>query len=388
MVAWLQILPISLPPTPVLVMSSESLRRTPLYDRHVALGARMVPFSGWEMPLQYSGTLAEHRAVRSHAGVFDISHMGKFVLRGANVRSQLETLVPSSLSDLEAGQGRYTVLLNENGGIVDDLILYYAGAEPERSDWESWPTIVNAATTEKDRTWLLQHLDNIELVNLSDDRSLLAVQGPKAEAALQTLVTDDLGSIAKFCHATVTLKEEQGKAFVARTGYTGEDGFEVMLPIPAGTWLWEQLLVTGVTPCGLGCRDTLRLESSLHLYGQDMDDDTSPLEASLGWLVHLERKGEFIGRPVLERQKSEGLSRKLAWVVMEGREIARPGYSVVVDGETVGTVVSGTKSPMLGKGIAIAYLPPHLAKPGSNIGIEVRGKICPAATVKRPFYKQ
>ena len=369
-------------------MSSESLLRTPLYDRHVALGARMVPFSGWEMPLQYSGTLAEHRAVRSQAGVFDISHMGKFVLRGANVRSQLETLVPSSLADLEAGQGRYTVLLNDNGGIVDDLILYCAGADAERSDWESWPTIVNAATTEKDSAWLQQHLDDVELVDLSGDRILLAVQGPEAETVLQTLVDTELGAIAKFCHATVPLKEGQGEAFVARTGYTGEDGFEVMLPIPAGTWMWEQLLAAGVTPCGLGCRDTLRLESSLHLYGQDMDDETSPLEASLGWLVHLDRKGEFIGRSVLERQKVDGLSRKLAWVVMDGREIARPGYDVVVDGETVGTVVSGTKSPMLGKGVAIAYVPPHVAKSGSQVGIDVRGKICPAMTVKRPFYKR
>ncbi|MGK7910326.1 MAG: glycine cleavage system aminomethyltransferase GcvT [Synechococcus sp.] len=368
-------------------MSSESLLRTPLYDRHVALGARMVPFSGWEMPLQYSGTLAEHHAVRSEAGVFDISHMGKFVLRGANVRAQLETLVPSYLADLEAGQGRYTVLLNDNGGIVDDLILYCAGADAEHSDWESWPTIVNAETTEKDRMWLQQHLEDVELVNLSDDRILLAVQGPQSETALQALVETDLATIAKFCHATVTLKEDRGEAFVARTGYTGEDGFEVMLPISAGTWLWEQLMTAGVTPCGLGCRDTLRLESSLHLYGQDMDDETSPLEASLGWLVHLDRKGDFIGRSVLERQKREGLSRKLAWVVMDGREIARPGYDVIVNGETIGTVVSGTKSPMLGKGIAIAYLPPSVAKSGAQIGIDVRGKICPATTVKRPFFK-
>ena len=369
-------------------MASDPLRRTPLYDRHVALGARMVPFGGWEMPLQYSGTLAEHRAVRTKSGVFDISHMGKFLLRGPNLRSQLEKLVPSCLADMEAGQGRYTVLLNENGGIVDDLILYSAGTDAENSDWEAWPTIVNAATTEKDRNWLIEHLDGIELVDLSSDRILLAVQGPQAEAALQAFVEDDLGTISKFCHATVTCKGGKGKAFVARTGYTGEDGFEIMLPIPAGDWLWEQLLETGVTPCGLGCRDTLRLEASLHLYGQDMDDDTTPLEASLGWLVHWSRKQDFIGRNVLERQKAEGLNRKLAWVMMTSREIPRPGYEVVVDGELVGTVVSGTKSPMLGKGIAIAYVPPRLAKSGTSIGINVRGKICPAITVKRPFYPQ
>ncbi|MGK7906449.1 MAG: glycine cleavage system aminomethyltransferase GcvT [Synechococcus sp.] len=367
-------------------MSSKPLSRTPLYNRHVALGARMVPFSGWEMPLQYSGTLAEHRAVRETAGVFDISHMGKFVLHGANVRSQLEALVPSSLEDLEAGQGRYTVLLNEKGGIVDDLIVYFAGADPVRKDWESWPIIVNAATSEKDRNWLLQHLQDVELIDLSAERILLAVQGPQSEAAMQALVEEDLQGIAKFCHATITLKGGQGTAFVARTGYTGEDGFEVMLPIEAGTWLWEQLLKAGVTPCGLGCRDTLRLEASLHLYGQDMDDDTTPLEASLGWLVHLGRKGEFMGRGVLEQQKAEGLTRKLAWVMMESREIARPGYDVVMDGEVVGTVVSGTKSPMLGKGIAIAYLPPKLAKSGNSVGINIRGRVCPAVTVKRPFY--
>ena len=190
---------------------------------------------------------------------------------------------------------------------------------------------MNAATTEKDRNWLLQHLDGIELEDLSGDRILLAVQGPQAEAALQPLVEEDLGTISKFCHATATCKDGHGEAFVARTGYTGEDGFEIMLPISAGDWLWQQLLAAGVTPCGLGCRDTLRLESSLHLYGQDMDGDTTPLEASLGWLVHLDRKSDFIGREVLERQKVEGLNRKLAWVVMAGREIARPGYDVVVE---------------------------------------------------------
>ncbi|WP_017326815.1 glycine cleavage system aminomethyltransferase GcvT [Synechococcus sp. PCC 7336] len=369
-------------------MSADSLLRTPLYDRHVALGARMVPFSGWEMPLQYSGTLAEHRAVRSQVGVFDISHMGKFLLRGAQVRSQLERLVPSSLADLEKGQGRYTVLLNERGGIVDDLIFYCGGGDPERAGWEVWAVIVNAATTQKDKDWLLQHLEEVELRDRSAEQSLLAIQGPEAEAAFQPLVRDDLGAIARFGHATVALKNSEDFAFVARTGYTGEDGFEVMLPIAAGVQLWDRLLDAGVTPCGLGSRDTLRLEASLHLYGQDMDDDTTPLEASLGWLVHWKRKGEFIGRSVLERQKAEGLPRKLAWVTMDGREIARPGYDVMVDGSTVGTVVSGTKSPMLGKGIAIAYLPPALAKSGTKIEIAIRGKHCPATVVKRPFYPQ
>ena len=369
-------------------MVSHPLFRTPLYDRHVALGARMVPFSGWEMPLQYSGTLAEHRAVRTQSGVFDISHMGKFVLRGPNLRSQLERLVPSCLADMEVGQGRYTVLLNENGGIVDDLILYCAGTDVECSDWEAWPTIVNAATTAKDRKWLMDRLEGIELVDLSSDRILLAVQGPQAETTLQPLIEENLGVITKFSHATVTCKEGQGEVFIARTGYTGEDGFEIMLPIPTGDWLWQKLIEAGVTPCGLGCRDTLRLEASLHLYGQDMDDDTTPLEASLGWLVHWSRKQDFIGRDMLERQKAKGMNRKLAWVMMAGREIPRPGYEVVVDGEAVGTVVSGTKSPMLGKGIAIAYVPPQLAKSGTSIGINVRGKVCPAITVKRPFYPQ
>ena len=367
-------------------MSSETLLRTPLYDRHCALGARMVPFSGWEMPLQYTGTIAEHKAVRSGVGVFDISHMGKFVLRGPQLRSQLERLIPSCLADLVARQGRYSVLLNEQGGIVDDLILYCAGDIDDRPGWECWPTIVNAATTAKDKAWMLEHLPDVELEDLSGDRVLLAIQGPEAEATFQGLVEDNLGDIARFGHAEVRLASGVSM-FVARTGYTGEDGFEVMLPVDAGLQLWDDLMAAGVTPCGLGCRDTLRLEASLHLYGQDMDDETTPLEASLGWLVHWDRKGDFIGRTPLEQQKTDGLTRKLAWIVMEGREIARPGYAVCVDGESVGTVVSGTKSPMLGKGVAIAYVSPQLAKSGHALTVNIRGKQCPAKTVKRPFYK-
>jgi aminomethyltransferase len=232
-----------------------------------------------------------------------------------------------------------------------------------------------------------QHCQNVEFSDLSRDRVLLALQGPTAEKQFQAFVRADLGAISRFGHATVPLEREGESAFVARTGYTGEDGFEVMLSIPAGIWLWQQLLAAGVQPCGLGARDTLRLEAALHLYGQDMTEDTTPLEASLGWLVHWPQKGDFIGRAVLERQKQEGLSRKLAFLAMESREIARPGYAVLQDGETVGTVTSGTKSPLLGKGIAIAYLPPALAKVGTAITVDVRGKSCLATVVKRPFYR-
>ena len=367
-------------------MSAEPLLRTPLYDRHCALGAKMTPFSGWDMPLKYSGTLAEHRAVRTGAGVFDISHMGKFILRGANLRSQLEALVPSSLADLTPGQGRYTVLLNNNGGIVDDLIVYYSGPDTTTPDLECWPIIVNAATSAKDKQWLLDHLETVDLEDLSNDRILLAIQGPQALANFQPFVHDDLTAIPRFSHATIQLQSGES-IFAARTGYTGEDGFEVMLPIPAGLQLWDDLLNAGVTPCGLGSRDTLRLESSLHLYGQDMDDDTTPLEASLGWLVHWDRKGDFIGKGTLDQQRQAGLTRKLAWVVMDGREIPRPGYSIMSEGQPVGTVVSGTKAPMLGKGVAIAYVLPHLAKSGTDLIVDIRGKQCSAKTVKRPFYR-
>jgi aminomethyltransferase len=363
-----------------------NLLRTPLFDLSVALNARMTEFSGWEMPVQYRGITPEHQAVRTAAGMFDISHMGKFALRGPDALRQLQTLVPSDLSRLQPGQAQYTVLLNAAAGIIDDLIFYFQGIDAAGD--QRWLVIVNAATTEKDKTWMLAHLDQsqLSLTDLSTDQALIAVQGPQAVAHLQALVQEDLAPIKAFGHLAGTVLGQP--AWLARTGYTGEDGFEVMVAPTVGAELWRSLLASGVTPCGLGARDTLRLEAAMHLYGQDMDDTITPLEASLGWIVHLDSKGDFIGRSVLETQKRQGVTKRLVGLQMQGRNIARHHYPVLADGIAVGMVTSGTLSPTLGQAIALAYLPPHLAQPGQPVAVEIRGKTYPATVVKRPFYKR
>jgi aminomethyltransferase len=365
---------------------TSNLSRTPLFDLSVELNARMTEFSGWEMPVQYSSITQEHQAVRTAAGMFDISHMGKFVLKGKDVLSQIQTLVPSDLSRLQPGQAQYTVLLNPDAGIIDDLIFYAQGTDAAGE--QTWRIIVNAATTQKDKTWLLDHLDTTQLtfVDQSAEQALIAVQGPQAVRHLQAFVQEDLAPIKAFGHLEGTVLGQP--AFLARTGYTGEDGFEVMVAPAVGVELWRSLLASGVTPCGLGCRDTLRLEAAMHLYGQDMDDAITPLEASLGWLVHLDRKGDFIGRSVLEAQAQSGVTKRLVGLQMQGRNIARHHYPVYADGQSVGIVTSGTLSPTLGQAIALAYVPPALAQPGQAVEVEIRGKIYPATVVKRPFYKR
>ncbi|PMB46327.1 glycine cleavage system protein T [Fischerella thermalis CCMEE 5330] len=361
------------------------LYQTPLYFLAQELKARLTSFSGWEMPVQFSGITTEHQAVRNAAGIFDISHMGKFTLTGKNLIAQLQYLVPSDLSRLQPGQAQYTVLLNPNAGIIDDIIFYYQG---ENSDGEQQGVmIVNAATTSKDKTWLLQHLDTQEInfQDLSKEKILVAVQGPKAVELLQPFVEADLSSVKAFGHLEASILGKP--AFLARTGYTGEDGFEVMLDPEEGVKLWRSLVEAGVIPCGLGARDTLRLEAAMALYGQDIDDTTTPLEAGLGWLVHLDTKGDFIGRPILERQKAAGVQRRLVGLQMQGRNIARHGYQVLSAGVIVGEVTSGTLSPTLGYPIALAYVPTQLANTGQQLDIEIRGKTYPAIVVKKPFYR-
>lgn len=360
------------------------LLRTPFHQTHLDLKARVVPFSGWEMPVQYSGIGKEHLAVRQQAGLFDISHMGKFCFRGHNVLEQLQKLVPSDLSTLRSGAAQYTVLLNPEGGIVDDLIFYDQGSDVAGE--QRVLAIVNAGTTEKDKAWFLRHLDqSVSLEDLSVQKVLLAVQGPQAVGILQQFVETDLAPVQRFGHLESLVMGQPG--FLARTGYTGEDGFEVMVDPAVGQLLWQALIEAGVLPCGLGARDTLRLEAAMALYGQDIDDTTSPLEAGLGWLVHLDRVEEFIGRAVLVDQKQNGLMRRLVGLQMEGRNIARHDYLVVQAGLPVGKVTSGTLSPTLGYPIALAYVPPALSKLNQLLEVEIRGKCYPATVVKRPFYK-
>ncbi|NJK61410.1 MAG: glycine cleavage system aminomethyltransferase GcvT [Synechococcaceae cyanobacterium SM2_3_1] len=373
-------------------MSQTFLLQTPLHTEHQQLGARFVPFSGWEMPVSYSSLIKEHNAVRTQVGMFDISHMGKFLLRGSDVRDQLSRLLPSDLSSLQPGESQYSVLLNSAAGILDDIILYFLGQDPHQPDQEVWLLIVNAATTPKDWQWLQDHLQGIELQDQSRELVLLAVQGPKALATLQPLLGDSISGMKRFQQHYVTLQPEvtplldlEELIFVARTGYTGEDGFELMLSPATGVWLWQHLLQMGVTPCGLGCRDSLRLEASMHLYGQDMDESTTPLEAGLSWLIA--SPVSYIGCEALQKQRAEGLSRRLIGLRMQGREIARAGYSVFAEGKAVGRITSGTHSPTLTAAIALAYVPTAYAATGTPLEVEIRGKLYPAKVVKRPFYR-
>ncbi len=341
----------------------------------------MTTFSGWEMAVQFGGITPEHEAIRRHAGMFDISHMGKFTLRGAQAIAQLQALVPSDLSRLQPGQAQYTVLLNPQAGIVDDIIVYQEGEG-------NLVLIVNAGTKDKDKDWLLAHLDLqlVEFQDLSTEQVLIAVQGPETVQHLQSLVDIDLSQLTNFGHSRAVIFKNP--AFIARTGYTGEDGFEVMVTPEIGVQLWDALLAAGVTPCGLGARDTLRLEAAMCLYWQDIGDTTTPLEAGLGWLVHLDTKGDFIGRDVLVQQKKAGVDRKLVGLQMPGRYIARHDYPVVINGQQVGIVTSGTMSPTLGYPIALAYVPTEFAKLGQVVEIEIRGKLYPATVVKKPFYRR
>lgn len=346
----------------------------------------MVPFAGWEMAVQFAGLVAEHQAVRQGCGMFDISHMGVLELRGPGAKDALQTLVPSDLFRIGPGEACYTVLLNEAGGIRDDLIVYDCGWQ---DDAHTLLLVINAACAEADTAWLRQQLEplGVAISDRKGDGVLLALQGPEAPARLEALCGESLAGLPRFGHRELNLPG-LGAAFVARTGYTGEDGVELLLERDAGLALWQQLLVSGVTPCGLGARDTLRLEAAMHLYGNDMDATTTPLEAGLGWLVHLEMTKSFVGRAVLERQTADGIARRLVGLELQGRAIARHGYPVLHDGTPVGTITSGSWSPSLNKGIALAYVPPTLAKLGTALSVEIRGKAEPATVVRRPFYRR
>ncbi len=365
---------------------NNNLLKTPLYEQAKSLNARFVPFSGWSMAVQFAGLKQEHQAVRSNVGMFDISHMGKFALKGKDLIPQLQKLVPSELARLSEGKAQYTVLLNAKAGIIDDIIFYHQGTN-ELGETVGF-LIVNAATKDKDKQWILSHLEDsdIEFQDLSAEKVLIAVQGPNAVNVLKSIISADIDQLPAFGHLQTAIVGEE--AFVARTGYTGEDGFEIMVSPQAGQQLWESFIAAGVTPCGLGSRDTLRLEAAMSLYGQDIDDHTSPLEAGLGWLVHLQAQSDFIGRKILEEQKSAGISRKLVGIEMAGRHIARHDYPIIVNGEKVGIVTSGTSSPTLGKAIALGYVPKSFSKLGQELEIEIRGKNYPAKVVKKPFYRR
>tara|TARA_B100001093_G_scaffold261320_1_gene249744 strand:- start:1339 stop:2388 length:1050 start_codon:yes stop_codon:yes gene_type:complete len=348
----------------------------------------MVPFAGWEMPVQFSGLIQEHKAVREQLGMFDISHMGVLRLEGPDPKSALQQLVPSDLHRIGPGEATYTVLLNESGGIRDDLIVYDCGSiDSERG---ALVVVINAACADSDTAWIRERMEpaGLTVTDIKKDGVLLALQGPKAIPMLEQLSGEDLSGLPRFGHRMLTISGLRDPVFTARTGYTGEDGAELLLSADDGQTLWSQLITQGVMPCGLGARDTLRLEAAMHLYGQDMDTETNPFEAGLGWLVHLEMPADFLGRQALEQAAETGPAKRLVGLKLQGRAIARHDYPVLHNGTRVGIVTSGTWSPTLEEAIAMAYVPPELAKPGTELSVEIRGKSQPAVVVRRPFYKR
>ncbi|HSM91714.1 MAG TPA: glycine cleavage system aminomethyltransferase GcvT [Anaeromyxobacteraceae bacterium] len=357
--------------------------RTPLYDTHVEAGARIVDFAGWEMPVQYAGILEEHEAVRTRAGLFDVSHMGEVVLRGPRAADALGRLFTNDLRRLVDGQAQYGCLCRPTGGIVDDVIVYRRAAE-------DWLVCVNAGNRQKDFEWLRAgEGPGVTVANESDDWAQLALQGPKAAAIVQRLTRTDLSKVQTFHF--VPAEVAGVPCIAARTGYTGEDGFELFCPADRAAGLWGALLDAGkgegAIPCGLGARDSLRLESAYRLYGSDMDDETTPLEAGLAWVVKLD-KGDFVGREALLAQKARGLGRRLVGFTLTDRGIPRHGYPVLRDGVTAGVVTSGTLSPTLKIPVGLAYVPAELAAEGATFAVGIRGRAVAARVVKTPFYSR
>jgi aminomethyltransferase len=361
------------------------MRKTPLNAVHRESGAKMVPFGGWEMPVEYSGLINEHMAVRKAAGLFDVSHMGEFEIEGDGALAFLQRTTSNDVRKLVDGQAQYSSLPLPNGAPADDVIVYRRGPE-------KFLLVVNASQIEKDYRHLLeQRPEGCSLRDRSDDFALLALQGPRAAEILQPLVTVDLSALKYYHFADGSL--EGYPVTVSRTGYTGEDGFEIMVGPGQAERVWKRLLESGqdkgLLPAGLGARDTLRLEAKMCLYGSDMDESTSLVEAGLGWIVSLdEAKGEFPGRAVLAEQKKNGAPRKLVGFEVTGRGIARHGYPVFVGDQPSGHVTSGTYAPFLQKNIGLCYLPASRATVGTELAIDVRGRRVSARVVPTPFYKR
>jgi len=363
--------------------SDARLKQTPLNAAHRRLSARMVPFGGWDMPVQYSGILEEHKAVRSAAGIFDVSHMGEIEFRGAAALEAVQRLTSNDASRLQVGQIQYSALTRETGAFVDDLTVY------KMAD-DRYMVTVNAANIDKDFAWMREHTRGaVEILNLSDETALIAIQGPRAVEILQRLTPLDLAAVRYYWFVQGAVLGHE--AMLSRTGYTGEDGFEVYLAPQHATAVWENLQEVGqrlgLRPCGLGARDTLRLEAKMALYGNDIDDRHTVLEADLGWILKLD-KGEFIGRAALATQKAEGITRKLVGFEMLDRKIARQHYPIQKDGTTIGEVTSGGPAPWLGKNIGLGYVAVASSAVGTEFDILIRDQAARAHVVPTPFYKR
>ncbi|HEX6135781.1 MAG TPA: glycine cleavage system aminomethyltransferase GcvT [Longimicrobiales bacterium] len=359
------------------------LKRTPLYEEHTRLGGKMVSFAGFEMPVQYpAGIIAEHMAVRKQAGIFDVSHMGELEIRGGDALGFIQYVTTNDASRLAVGQAQYSAFCGADGAVLDDCIVY-------RFD-DHYMIVVNASNVDKDRDWISGHADRFgtQVIDRSDDTGLIALQGPRAQDILARLTEAHLDSIQYYHFREDTVAAVP--AVISRTGYTGEDGFELYLPADRTARVWQRLLEVGrqdgIMPAGLGARDSLRLEMGYALYGNDVDERRTPLEAGLGWITKFD-KGDFIGREALLRIREAGVRERLVGFICRERGFPRHGYPVHIDGEPAGEVTSGIVSPVLQQGIGMAYVPADLAKPGTRIDIMVRDRAVPAEIVRPPFYK-
>jgi len=369
-------------------VTEETLVRTPLYDRHVALGAKIIPFAGYEMPVRYTGDIAEHNAVRQQAGLFDLGHMGQVDVRGPQALDYLQYITTNDVSQLEKGQAQYSMLPNADGGVIDDILIY------RQPDGDGYMVVINAANHHRDVEWMKTQdtalgLD-VSVRDISDETGMIAIQGPSAVAITKTLTPDPVETIPYYWWNSGTIAGIP--VMIARTGYTGEDGFEIYPEISKAGEIWDALITAGkdagIQPIGLGARDTLRLEARMPLYGQELSDTISPLEAGLGWAVKL-NKGDFIGRDKIAAVKAAGPPRKaVGFRTTERGGAPRTHYPVGVDGTTVGEVTSGAFSPTLGENIGLALIDAERAGVGKPLNVEIRGKWIAAEQIKMPFYKR
>ncbi len=367
----------------------EGLKRTPLYPLYEKYGGKTVDFGGWELPVQFSSIMEEHHAVRNRAGLFDVSHMGEVIMKGPDAKKAVQRLVTNDVNTLRENQALYAAMCYPDGGTVDDLLVY-------KLKEDEYLLVINASNIGKDVSWIIeQSTGDLTIENVSSKIAQLALQGPKAEEILQTLTSFDLSEI-KFFHFQEKLDIAGISTLVSRTGYTGEDGFELYVDNADACSLWEKILEAGkeaVLPCGLGARDTLRFEAKLPLYGQELGKDISPLEAGIGFAVKLETEEDFIGKEALIVQKEKGIPRKLVGIEMVGRGIPRTGYPVYASGATledepIGYITSGTQSPTLKKNLGLALIRTDFSKLGTPLEVEIRGKRVDAVTIKSPFYKR
>jgi len=356
------------------------LKKTPFYDKHIEAGGRMVPFAGYEMPIEFSGSVEEHLAVRNSLGIFDVSHMGEITISGEGALDYVNMLTTNDVRSLDLFQAQYSALLNHHGGIIDDLVVY-------RRKYD-YLLVVNAVNAERDLAWITEHAPgNVVVKDMSEETAQIAVQGPQAAGLVEEVSGESISGLAYF--RSMGARIANSPCLLSRTGYTGEDGFEIYVDTMGAGEVWDALAKgePGPVPCGLGARDSLRLEMAFRLHGNDMDETTTPFEAGLGWIVKIE-KGDFFGKEALIEQKKQGVPRRLIGLVSDARRFPRPGYDVLSGGRRIGTVTSGGYSPSLGKGIALAYVETEYARKSVDFRIDVRGQLIEARLVKGPFYKK